>query len=60
MVGLLIVPTRALVNQITNRLRRDLGNEPLNLKIEKMSGALEIDFFEEKLIEEKAFDILVL
>jgi len=55
-----VVPTRALVNQITNRLRRDLGNEPLNLKIEKMSGALEIDFFEEKLIEEKAFDILVL
>ncbi len=54
-----VVPTRALVNQITNRLRRDLGSHPLNLKIEKMSGALEIDFFEEKLIEEKAFDILV-
>lgn len=52
-------PTRALVNQITNRLRRDLGSHPLNLKIEKMSGALEIDFFEEKLIEEKAFDVLV-
>jgi len=54
-----VVPTRALVNQITNRLRRDLGSHPLNLKIEKMSGALEIDFFEEKLIEEKAFDVLV-
>ena len=54
-----VVPTRALVNQITNRLRRDLGNEPLNLRIEKMSGALEIDFFEEKLIEEKAFDVLI-
>lgn len=53
------VPTRALVNQITNRLRKDLGNEPLNLKVEKMSGALEVDFFEEKLIEEKAFDILI-
>ncbi len=53
------VPTRALVNQITNRLRRDLGNEPLNLKVEKMSGALEIDYFEEKLIEEKAFDVLI-
>ena len=54
-----VVPTRALVNQINNRLRRDLGSHPLNLKIEKMSGALEIDFFEEKLIEEKAFDVLV-
>jgi len=54
-----VVPTRALVNQITNRLRKDLGIEPLRLRVEKMSGALEIDFFEEKLIEEKAFDILV-
>ncbi|OQX52470.1 MAG: hypothetical protein B5M53_08355 [Candidatus Cloacimonas sp. 4484_209] len=54
-----VVPTRALVNQITNMLRRDLGSHPLNLKIEKMSGALEIDFFEEKLIEEKTFDVLV-
>lgn len=54
-----VVPTRALVNQVTNRLRKDLGNEPLNLKVEKMSGALEIDFFEEKSIEEKAFDILI-
>ncbi|RLF99715.1 DEAD/DEAH box helicase [Thermococci archaeon] len=53
------VPTRALVNQITNRLRKDLGKEPLNLRVEKMSGALEIDFFEEKIIEEKSFDILV-
>ena len=54
-----VVPTRALVNQITNRLRKDLGNEPLNLRIEKMSGASELDFFEEKLIEEKAFDVLI-
>jgi len=54
-----VVPTRALVNQITNRLRKDLGNEPLNLKIEKMSGALEIDYFEEQLIEEKTFDVLI-
>jgi len=54
-----VVPTRALVNQITNRLRKDLGAEPLNLKVEKMSGALEIDVFEETLIKEKSFDILV-
>jgi len=53
------VPTRALVNQITNRLRKDLGSESMKLSVEKMSGALEIDFFEEKLIEEKSFDILV-
>ena len=47
-----------LVNQITVRLRRDLV--PLGIKVEKMSGALEIDSFEENLLSStNAFDILV-
>ena len=54
-----VVPTRALVNQITSRLRRDLSNDSLNIRVEKMSGALEIDSFEDSILESKAFDILV-
>ena len=54
-----VVPTRALVNQITARLRRNLDIHPLNIKIEKMSGALEIDRFENKLMSEKTFNVLV-
>ncbi len=54
------VPTRALVNQIYIRLKKDFSQEPLSLKVEKMSGALEIDAFEETLISEQAdFNILV-
>ena len=52
-----VVPTRALVNQIAARLRNDLG--PLKVKIEKMSGAVEIDSFEENLISKKSFNVLV-
>ena len=55
-----VVPTRALVNQITSRLRRDLSIAPLNIKIEKMSGAVQIDSFEENLLSsKKPFDVLV-
>jgi replicative superfamily II helicase len=55
-----VVPTRALVNQITLRLRKDLGQPPLNLKVEKMSGALEIDAYEYELVTSKNdFNILV-
>ena len=55
-----VVPTRALVNQITSRLRRDLGAESLNVKIEKMSGAVEIDGFEDSLITGgRPFNVLV-
>ena len=55
-----VVPTRTLVNQIASRLRRDLGVEPLNIRIEKMSGAVEIDGFEDNLIsKENSFDVLV-
>lgn len=56
-----VVPTRALVNQVTARLRKDLGR--IGIKVEKMSGALEIDTFEETIINENdkdyRFDILV-
>ena len=55
-----VVPTRALVNQITSRLRRDLGVKPLNIRIEKMSGAVEIDGFEDSLVSERRpFHVLV-
>lgn len=51
------VPTRALVNQIAARLRRDLG--PVGLRVEKMSGAVEIDGFEDGMLSNRAFDVLV-
>ena len=56
-----VVPTRTLVNQITARLRRELGAKPLGLRIEKASGAVEIDGFEDSLLsgEEDSFDVLV-
>lgn len=62
-----VVPTRALVNQIYNELKRDLT--PINVRIEKVSGALDLDGFEESLMEQDsiitngtqkgAFDVLV-
>lgn len=54
-----VAPTRALVNQITARLRKDLS--PIGVKVEKMSGAIELDSFEEAVISDKAnkFDLLV-
>jgi replicative superfamily II helicase len=55
-----VVPTRALVNQISLRLRLDLSPHPLNIKIEKMCGALELDAYEEQIITKSSdFDILV-
>ena len=53
-----IVPTRALVNQITIRLRRDL--EPLNIKIEQATPTYELDGLEEELLSgSDSFDVLV-
>ncbi|MGI6414377.1 MAG: DEAD/DEAH box helicase [Thermoguttaceae bacterium] len=53
-----LVPTRALVNQITVRLRRDLG--PLGLKIEQATPAYEMDVLEEELLTTSgSFDVLV-
>jgi hypothetical protein len=39
-----VAPTRALVNQVTNRLRRDF--EPLGKRVERLSPALEFDSVE--------------
>lgn len=59
-----VVPTRALVNQIYIDLKRDLG--PIGVKVEKVSGALDLDGFEEALLEKDLedpqhpqFDVLV-
>lgn len=53
-----IVPTRSLVNQITNRLRKDL--QPLGIKVEKAVPAFELDPIEEQLlISPDSFNILV-
>lgn len=39
-----VAPTRALVNQVTARLRRDFG--PLGIQVERVGPALEIDSLE--------------
>jgi superfamily II DNA/RNA helicase len=55
------VPTKALANQIYNQLKRDFGG--IGLRVEKASGAIELDGFEQHLIEESGnrttFDVLV-
>lgn len=52
-----IVPTRALVNQMTIRLRRDLGS--LGIRIESAVPVFEIDPLEEDLLSNVDFDVLV-
>ena len=56
-----LAPTRALVNQIARQIRRDL--EPLNIVVEQVSPALEIDNVEAELLhqqdQENAFRVLV-
>jgi len=56
-----LVPTRALVNQITTRLRRDFS--PIGISVEKVSPALEIDDQESHLLtdanEDTQFRVLV-
>jgi len=53
-----LVPTRALVNQVTIRLRRDLA--PLGFKIEQTTPAYELDALEEELLSAPdSFDVLV-
>ena len=46
-----IAPTRTLVNQVTRRLRRDF--EALDIVVEQVSPALEIDNIETKLLHEE-------
>ena len=54
-----IAPTRALVNQVAAKLKREF--EPIGIKVEKMSGAIEIDSFESNMLtdSEDRFDVLV-
>ena len=56
-----VAPTRALVAQITRRLRRDFG--PCGLTVEQLTGAIEIDAFEDDLLTASAdratFHVLV-
>ena len=54
-----VAPTRALSAQITRRLRTDF--EPIGLRVEQLTAAVEVDAFEEELLTDRAepFDILV-
>lgn len=58
-----VVPTRALSSQITRRLRRDFT--PIGVRVEQLTGAVEIDAIEDELLSNEAlgnarsFDILV-
>jgi len=53
-----VVPTKALINQMTSRLRKDFG-PPVNLRVELASGAEDIDTFEADLLQGDKFDVLV-
>lgn len=56
-----VAPTRALTAQITRRLRRDF--EPIGVQVEQLTGAVEIDTFEDDLLsghdDGRKFDVLV-
>ena len=49
-----LAPSRALVNQVTRQLRRDFG--PLNLVVERVSPAMEIDGVEASVLKETRED----
>jgi len=56
-----VAPTKALVAQVTRRLRADFS--PFNVAVEQLTGAVEVDAFEEALLgdsgDKKSFDVLV-
>ena len=54
-----VAPTRALSAQITRRLRRDF--KPMGIRVEQLTGAVEVDAFEDLILNEsgKPFQILV-
>ena len=52
-----VVPTKALVNQISKILKNDLTS--LNIKIEKIQGIRSIDSFENSIIKNMRFNVLV-
>jgi hypothetical protein len=55
-----VAPTRALVAQITRRLRKDFG--PIGINVEQLSSAVDIDVFESAMFSEQdqnRFHVLV-
>ncbi len=54
-----VAPTRALSAQITRRLRKDF--EPIGLRVEQLTAAVEVDAFEEELLSDlqQPFHVLV-
>ena len=56
-----VAPTRALTAQLTRRLRRDFS--PIGVKVEALTGAVEVDAFEDELLKQvgdkRGFDVLV-
>lgn len=55
-----VAPTRALVAQITRRLRKDFG--PIGVRVEQLTGAVEVDSFEQQILSDSgsnSFSILV-
>jgi hypothetical protein len=56
-----VAPTRALTAQLTRRLRRDFN--PIGVKVEALTGAVEVDAFEEEILKQtgdkRSFDVLV-
>ncbi len=56
-----VAPTRALVAQLTRRLREDFS--PLEIRVEQLTGAIEIDAFEEAMLTDQTeavpFHVLV-
>nr|WP_217934756.1 DEAD/DEAH box helicase [Enterocloster clostridioformis] len=53
-----VAPTKALVSQITRRLRRDFNER---IKVEQLSAAVEINAYESELLESnhRSFDVIV-
>ena len=54
-----VAPTRALSAQLTRRLRRDF--DPIGLRVEQLTSAIEVDTFEEQILNdsEQPFHVLV-
>lgn len=54
-----VAPTRALCTQIARRLRTDFN--PINIQVEQLTAAIDVDQFEDELLSEtkQPFDILV-
>lgn len=53
-----VAPTKALVSQITRRLRKDFNER---IRVEQLSSAVEIDSYESELLEsgKRSFDVIV-